>query len=687
MATILEKSQEILNEKNTKILPENLKKGVTAFGVEGTLESSSAPILEELTATENGSYLPDEGKDGFSKVNVNVPSTGGIDTSDADATEVDIVYPKTAYVNGEKIEGTLNEISENETVNMGMISTVDKISQPGTMVLQFTNSIIDTESVIRSGALGQVKVNNKTLAQFIDLTSDKLVKGNTILGIEGAAELNPIPQAGSIKLYSSEAEMKADIQTEEGIIGVVYNKKILNEIHINDTINGIQNKVDTISKAVVDNLISGSENQSNWRMRFVDGNVDMDISINSDQNISINYSYFVPNYPMKQSHLNLYYGYNTETESYNYQDMSNPENNTEIVPISMRLIPDRGNSTSGLAFSQEQLNAISEIVNFYTYELKGLYISSKMYEDYTDRICLNNIKTISDKDHINTDVFMDIDKIDPNFLYKPAYKENMSTEYAQQFYKTFIKTSEYIYVYYGAAFSWLNKGDEIVLGEQKSATIPKKVKKYNLAYELVEEYEIAPRTDEDIFHFFVSSWNETITITYYKAPELASIPVSDIWIAVTDLNDAPVFVDVETGGSYTYSSTEAAYMIKYRPLPTQYTLDNSNQLLNGITAYGKNGGVIGDYDPNSIASYTNPTVNKWTNYVLFTLSGVYRPINIDGYNFNVSIVSNIAYPTWNMDQKVRPNMMAIPQGFELQSMNVTMKLLDKKRRTNLAMYT
>ena len=68
MATTLEqKLNLILNEKQTKILPKNLKKGVNYFDIEGTLENS------------------------------------GIDTSDATATASDILEPKTAYANGKKL--------------------------------------------------------------------------------------------------------------------------------------------------------------------------------------------------------------------------------------------------------------------------------------------------------------------------------------------------------------------------------------------------------------------------------------------------------------------------------------------------------------------------------------------------------------------------------------------------------
>lgn len=74
MSTVLEtKLNEILNEKTQKIIPDNIKSGVTIFGV-------------------NGEYK-------------------GLDTSDATAKAQEIFKGKTAYVNGEKITGTYEETS------------------------------------------------------------------------------------------------------------------------------------------------------------------------------------------------------------------------------------------------------------------------------------------------------------------------------------------------------------------------------------------------------------------------------------------------------------------------------------------------------------------------------------------------------------------------------------------------
>lgn len=66
---------------------------------------------KDITITENGTttVTPDTGYDGLSDVDVTV--TGILDTSDATATASDITSGKTAYVNGQKVTGSLVKVS------------------------------------------------------------------------------------------------------------------------------------------------------------------------------------------------------------------------------------------------------------------------------------------------------------------------------------------------------------------------------------------------------------------------------------------------------------------------------------------------------------------------------------------------------------------------------------------------
>lgn len=76
MATELrEYLNNIVEEKNAKVIPTNIRKGITLYGVEGTLEE-------------------------------------GIDTTDATAVASTILQGETAYVNDEKIEGTMANNAE-----------------------------------------------------------------------------------------------------------------------------------------------------------------------------------------------------------------------------------------------------------------------------------------------------------------------------------------------------------------------------------------------------------------------------------------------------------------------------------------------------------------------------------------------------------------------------------------------
>ena len=102
-------SDPVLQSKS--VSPSESKQTVTPdAGYDGLSSVSVSAIQTETkTVTTNGTVTPSSGKY-LKQVTVNVP-TGGIDTSDATATASDISENKTAYVNGEKVTGSLPPVN------------------------------------------------------------------------------------------------------------------------------------------------------------------------------------------------------------------------------------------------------------------------------------------------------------------------------------------------------------------------------------------------------------------------------------------------------------------------------------------------------------------------------------------------------------------------------------------------
>lgn len=70
MATILEKANEILAEKENKIIPNNLKAGVSFFNINGTLEELVGEEIEIAPTTDAQIITPSNGFNGITKIDV-----------------------------------------------------------------------------------------------------------------------------------------------------------------------------------------------------------------------------------------------------------------------------------------------------------------------------------------------------------------------------------------------------------------------------------------------------------------------------------------------------------------------------------------------------------------------------------------------------------------------------------------
>ena len=145
MSTLNDNLNQILQEKENKIIPENIKKDVQIFDITGTYE--------------------------------------GLDTSDADAIAEDILINKTAYVNGQKITGTLPLFPNTRTFTVSNAGVTNNIKD-NTLDLTTINT---TKQILDSNVSMNFNADYSDVATAIGLTAEKLVSGNTILGVEGTA--------------------------------------------------------------------------------------------------------------------------------------------------------------------------------------------------------------------------------------------------------------------------------------------------------------------------------------------------------------------------------------------------------------------------------------------------------------------------------------------------------------------
>ena len=218
---------------------ENINCTVNTAGMRISLPIEEKVIFEagsEIVTNQNNFQLanaielkPEDILSGKTILGIN-----GTATSDSDATSNDLVLGKEAYVDGQKIIGTI-EVQAGDIVLQNEIQYVEDIDGDYFNI----NMNDDNKKIIAS--LEEViedfekelhyRITAAKIAELIGLTPDKIVQGNTILGIVGTAGQSGIDTSDATATSEDIAYGKTAYVNNEKVTGTVDNVQTYDTYH------------------------------------------------------------------------------------------------------------------------------------------------------------------------------------------------------------------------------------------------------------------------------------------------------------------------------------------------------------------------------------------------------------------------------------------------------------------------
>lgn len=230
--TYLYEVADSIREKNGSTNTYKLSQMGAAIRALSTTESPPDPMLQDKTVTPSKSVqniTADTEYDGLGTVTVNAIPNDYVITSDADASASDIVKDKTAYVNGEKITGTVTEANN-------MIFEGANISQNGSSLYM---NVSQSSDVLLRGGTSNIEIN-EPLSSFGNASASDVVSGKTFtssngLKVTGTATLSGIDTSDATATEEDIIKDRTAYVNGEMVTGTLEEKTLLTNVVVNNS--------------------------------------------------------------------------------------------------------------------------------------------------------------------------------------------------------------------------------------------------------------------------------------------------------------------------------------------------------------------------------------------------------------------------------------------------------------------
>lgn len=473
----------------------------------------------------------------------------GVDTSDADAAAENIEQGKTAYANGVKLTGTLGNAGTSADV---MVSADNIVVGPergyDCVSTKYTNS---EKKVHNAGWYVNQHMKFEDLATKLGVTSDKIAKGNTILGVEGTAEGSATTVDGA-KIFTSIENMNADTTAEKDDLAVVYGKETEPILAGTSTQNAIFPAEVVLSEAVASSLSDS----------FYKGMLDFYVRLDSSSfSFSMtNMNNYTSTDIMYSSSDGITYTRTTEEDRIDFGTSVTFPTDMDVV-FSNFIHHESDNKFKGLfIYDLEKQN--KDLFNAYIGKLQTDTMSFNHYE------LKNNDFITQAKDIISSDSkassFYGLMKV-------TKLTDDNSPAEIQCFYtgSTIICDDNNTYISGGnGSSSILWTVDLVNKTYTKKSGVQTETVTVGGASKMVWKGSIMQDTDIWLYCSSTNTYPSQKTFDYYAASATTAV-------------STPIIYNYVTYAGYRYADT-------------QFTLTDSTQLLPNVIGYGNNGEVVGD---------------------------------------------------------------------------------------------